>query len=47
VFETLKAIREGAAPKQLKGLASAELMKQVAREATTRQYGVDFLGLEK
>src|SRR4051812_8618642 len=45
VFETLKAVREGAAPKQLKGLASAELMKQVTREAVTSQRGTDFLGL--
>jgi oxaloacetate decarboxylase len=47
VFETLKAVREGAAPKQLKGLASAELMKQVTREAASKQRGTDFLGLEK
>ena len=47
VFETLKAVREGAAPKQLKGLASAELMKQVTREAVTSQRGTDFLGLVK
>jgi carboxyvinyl-carboxyphosphonate phosphorylmutase len=47
VFETLKAVREGAAPKQLKGLASVELMKQVTREAVTSQRGTDFLGLVK
>jgi carboxyvinyl-carboxyphosphonate phosphorylmutase len=47
VFETLKAVREGAAPKQLKGLASAELMKQVTREAVTNRRGADFLGLPK
>ena len=47
VFETLQAVREGAAPKQLKGLASADLMKQVTREAATNQRGADFLGLGK
>ena len=47
VFETLKAVREGAAPKQLKGLASADLMKQVTREAVTDRRGADFLGLGK
>src|ERR1043166_1005448 len=47
VFETLKAVREGAAPKQLKGLASPDLMKQVTREAITSQRGADFLGLGK
>ena len=47
VFETLKAVRDGATPKQLKGLASAELMKQVTREAVTSQRGTDFLGLVK
>jgi carboxyvinyl-carboxyphosphonate phosphorylmutase len=47
VFETLKAVREGAAPKQLKGLASGDLMSRVTREAASRQHGVDFLGLEK
>src|SRR3954469_15549293 len=43
VFDTLKAVREGAGPKQLKGLASAELMKQVTREAASKQRGTDFL----
>jgi oxaloacetate decarboxylase len=47
VFETLKAVREGASPKQLKGLASGDLMSRVTREAATRQHGADFLGLKK
>src|SRR3954452_8445374 len=33
VFETLKAVREGAAPKALQGLASSELMGRVTRDA--------------
>lgn len=47
VFETLKAVREGAAPKALKALASSELMDRVTREAATRQRGADFLGLKR
>jgi carboxyvinyl-carboxyphosphonate phosphorylmutase len=47
VFETLKAVREGAAPKALKGLASSELMGRVTREAAAKQRGADFLGLKR
>src|SRR5262252_3796389 len=35
VYETLKALREGASPKSLKGIASAELTGRVTREAET------------
>jgi carboxyvinyl-carboxyphosphonate phosphorylmutase len=45
VFETLKAVREGAAPKALKGVASSELMGRVTREPAAKQRGPDFLGL--
>jgi carboxyvinyl-carboxyphosphonate phosphorylmutase len=47
VFETLKAVREGAAPKELKGLASSELMGRVVRDAIVKQRGTDFLGLKR
>jgi carboxyvinyl-carboxyphosphonate phosphorylmutase len=47
VFETLKAVREGAAPKALKGLASSELMGRVTREPAAKQRGADFLGLKR
>jgi carboxyvinyl-carboxyphosphonate phosphorylmutase len=47
VFATLKAIRDGAAPKELPGLASADLMDWVTRAAGVKQRGVDFLGLKK
>jgi carboxyvinyl-carboxyphosphonate phosphorylmutase len=47
VFETLKAVREGAAPKQLQGLASSELMGRVTREPAAKQRGADFLGLKR
>jgi oxaloacetate decarboxylase len=45
VYETLKALREGASPKQLKGLASAELTGRVTREAETKARIAAFLGL--
>jgi carboxyvinyl-carboxyphosphonate phosphorylmutase len=47
VFETLKAVREGAAPKQLQGLASSELMGRVTRDAIAKQRNADFLGLKR
>jgi oxaloacetate decarboxylase len=46
VFETLKAVREGASPKQLKGLAPAELMSRVTRDGTVKRRAADFLGLK-
>ena len=36
VYETLKALREGTAPKNLKGLASSELTGRVTREADVK-----------
>jgi carboxyvinyl-carboxyphosphonate phosphorylmutase len=47
VFATLKAVREGAAPKALKGVASADLMRRVTRDAMVKQRGADFLGLKR
>jgi carboxyvinyl-carboxyphosphonate phosphorylmutase len=47
VYETLKALREGARPKELKGLASAELTGRVTREAETKARGREFLGLKR
>ncbi|WP_407175128.1 oxaloacetate decarboxylase [Bradyrhizobium sp. STM 3562] len=44
VFETLKALREGTPPKQLKGLASSDLTNQVTRDAATKARAADFLG---
>jgi carboxyvinyl-carboxyphosphonate phosphorylmutase len=44
VFDTLKAIREGAQPKDLKGLASSDLVDWITRAATVKQRGADFLG---
>jgi carboxyvinyl-carboxyphosphonate phosphorylmutase len=47
VFETLKAIREGAGPKALKAVASSDLMGRVARDAAAKARGADFLGLKR
>ena len=46
VYDTLKALREGASPKNLKGLASSELTSRVMREADTKARSADFLGLK-
>jgi carboxyvinyl-carboxyphosphonate phosphorylmutase len=46
VYETLKALREGTLPKQLKGLASAELTNRVTREAETKAQLTAFLALK-
>ena len=47
VYDTLKALREGTRPKELKGLASAELTGRVTREADTKSRGREFLGLKR
>jgi oxaloacetate decarboxylase len=43
VHETLKALREGAAPASIKGVASPDLMKQVTRQASYAKWSKDFL----
>ncbi len=47
VYETLKALREGVSPKNLKGLPSAELTARAMREADTKARTNEFLGLKK
>jgi oxaloacetate decarboxylase len=47
VYETLKALRDGASPKTLKGLPSAELTARAMREAGTKARTTEFLGLKK
>jgi carboxyvinyl-carboxyphosphonate phosphorylmutase len=47
IYETLKALREGLALKDLKGLASAELTGLVTREAEVKTRTAEFLGLKK
>lgn len=43
-YETLKALREGTPPRDLKGVASPELMKQVTRDADHKRWMKEFLG---
>ena len=47
VYETLKALREGQAPKALKGLASADLTGRVTRDADVKARSGEFLGLKR
>jgi carboxyvinyl-carboxyphosphonate phosphorylmutase len=44
VYETLKALREGAKPSTLKGIASADLQRRVMRQADYSAWQKDFLG---
>ena len=44
VHETLKALRDGTPPAELDGVASADLMKQVTRDADYRRWFKEFLG---
>ena len=44
VHDTLKALRDGVAPAELPGVASAELMRQVTRGAEYGRRGKDYLG---
>ncbi len=47
VYETQKALRDGVAPKDLKGLPSTELTNRVMRDAAVKARIADFLGLKK
>jgi carboxyvinyl-carboxyphosphonate phosphorylmutase len=47
VYETLKALREGASPKDLKGLASSELTSRAMREADVKARASALLELKK
>ncbi len=47
IYETLKALREGLPPKDLKGLASSELMGRVTREADVTARSAELLGLKE
>jgi oxaloacetate decarboxylase len=46
VHETLKALRDGTPPKQLKGLPSGELTARITREAEVKARSRDMLGLK-
>jgi carboxyvinyl-carboxyphosphonate phosphorylmutase len=47
VYETLKALRSGTASKNLKGLASSELMDRLTRDGDVKARGGEFLGFKK
>ena len=47
VYETLKALRDGQPPKNLKGLALLELTNRVTRDADVKARNAEFLGLKK
>jgi carboxyvinyl-carboxyphosphonate phosphorylmutase len=47
VYETLKALRDGLPPKDLKRLASSELTNKVTREADVKARLAEFLGLRR
>lgn len=46
VYETLKALREGTSPKELKGLPSSELTNRVMREAEVKTRNAEFLEIK-
>jgi carboxyvinyl-carboxyphosphonate phosphorylmutase len=46
IHDTLKSLREGTPPKELKGLASPELIGRVTRDAAMKARTADFLGLK-
>ena len=47
VYATLKALRDGELPKNLKGLASSELTGRVTRDADMTTRSAEFLGLKR
>lgn len=47
VYETLRALREGTSPKNLEGLASAELTGRAMRDKDVKVRSTEFLGLTK
>ena len=47
VYDTLKALRDGTSPKDLKGLPSADLTNRVMRDAEVKVRSADLLGLKK
>jgi oxaloacetate decarboxylase len=44
VYDTLKALREGMPPRDLKNIAPPELMRRVTRADDYQQWTKDFLG---
>jgi len=44
VYNTLKALRDGVPPRELKNIAAPELMRRVTRADNYQQWTKDFLG---
>jgi carboxyvinyl-carboxyphosphonate phosphorylmutase len=44
VHDTMKALRDGVPPKELKGVPSAEFMAKATRDAEYKKWTRDFLG---
>ena len=47
VYETLKALREGVSPKDLKGVPSADFVNRYMRNSAVQQRMAGFLGIKK
>ena len=47
VYDTLKALRDGTSPKDLKGLPSSQLTSRVMRDADVKVRLAEFLGLKR
>jgi carboxyvinyl-carboxyphosphonate phosphorylmutase len=47
IYATLKALRDGVAPKDIQGLASADLMRRVTRADDYERWSREFLGTRK
>jgi carboxyvinyl-carboxyphosphonate phosphorylmutase len=47
VYETLKALREGTSPKNLKGIPSTDFVNRYMRNASAQQRMSEFLGIKK
>lgn len=47
IYETLKALREGTKPKDLKGLPSADFVNRYMRSADVQKRNAEFLGIKK
>lgn len=47
IYDVQKALREGTAPKALRGLPSADLISRLMREADVKARSADLLGLKK
>jgi len=47
VYETLKALRDGQSPRDLKGLASSGLIGRATRDANVKARLAQFLGIKK